>query len=227
MVFRSLYSKGEQRFSLRWQDRYPCLKDKTNTTGFDRYYVYHTAWAARKLVEIHPKEHVDIGSSHYFSTLVSAFIPISFYDFRPAIIRLSNLEIGHADLTQLQFHDNSILSLSCMHVVEHIGLGRYGDPIDPDGDLKAMDELMRVLAPGGHLYFVVPVGQPSIRFNAHRIYDPVWVRDHFTSCGLILTEFAVITDKGVFMQSQQPENFKDQIYACGCYAFQKVNQISS
>ena len=58
-----------------------------------------------------------------------------------------------------------------MHVVEHIGLGRYGDPVDYDGDLKAIAELQRVLAPGGNLFFVVPVGQPRIMFNAHRVYS--------------------------------------------------------
>jgi len=47
-----------------------------------------------------------------------------------------------------------------MNVVEHVGLGRYGEPLDPEGDIKAMRELRRVLAPGGSLLFVVPVGRP-------------------------------------------------------------------
>jgi hypothetical protein len=45
-----------------------------------------------------------------------------------------------------------------MHVVEHVGLGRYGDPIDANGDAQAIKELKCVLWPGGVLYFVVPTG---------------------------------------------------------------------
>ena len=79
--------------------------------------------------------------------------------------------MGSADLTQLHFESESIESLSCLHTVEHIGLGRYGDPIDYDGDLKAIRELKRVVVKGGSILFVVPVGKPKIIFNAHRIYS--------------------------------------------------------
>ena len=124
-------SKG-QRFRVENKDKYMCIADKSTTTGFDKHYIYHTAWAARKLRDLNPHEHIDISSSLYFVTLVSAFIPVKFFDYRPAIIELENLSTGHADITQLPFKDDSIDSLSCMHVVEHIGLGRYGDPLDID-----------------------------------------------------------------------------------------------
>lgn len=59
-----------------------------------------------------------------------------------------------------------------MHVIEHIGLGRYGDPLDYDGDMKALFELKRVIAKGGRLLLVLPVGTPArIEFNTHRVYD--------------------------------------------------------
>ena len=70
------------RFRLVMSDFYPCVKDKTMTTGFDRHYVYHTSWAARKVKEINPVVHTDVSSSLYFSGIVSAFIPIQFYDYR-------------------------------------------------------------------------------------------------------------------------------------------------
>jgi hypothetical protein len=219
-----VFSTRFKELPINANDQLPMLLDKTKTTSFDRHYVYHTAWAARKLAELQPSEHVDIGSHHYFAALVSSFIPFHFYDFRPAPINLQNLEVGQANLTNLIFNDNSISSLSCMHVVEHIGLGRYGDPIDPDGDLKAMDELIRVLAPSGMLLFVVPVGKPRICFNAHRIYDPEWIKSYFDDRFLRLEEFAIITDDGSFLRMQTPESFRDQIYACGCYAFKKVHE---
>lgn len=210
-----------QRFSVKMKDIYPHLNDKTAITEFDRHYIYHTAWAARKLKEIGPIEHTDISSSLYFSVLVSAFIPIKFYDYRPAKLDLSNLTCEYADITQLPFRDNTISSLSCMHVVEHIGLGRYGDPIDVDGDLKAISELKRVISEGGNLLFVVPIGQPKIMFNAHRIYSYDQVLSYFKE--FKLQEFSLIPDQpseGLVINASK-EQSDMQNYACGCFWFKK------
>lgn len=212
-------SKSDKRFKLSPLDFYPCIKDKTIKTGFDTHYVYHTSWAARKVKEIGIEKHVDISSSLYFSGIVSAFVPVDFYDYRPAELKLSNLVSRHIDLTRLSFSDNSIKSLSCMHTVEHIGLGRYGDPIDPEGDLKAIKELKRVLAPCGYLLFVVPVGKPRIEYNAHRIYSYEMIKEYFNE--LDLKEFSLVTDNGSFIEHADSELVKRQKYACGCFLFKK------
>ncbi|WP_235852458.1 DUF268 domain-containing protein [Helicobacter vulpis] len=69
--------------------------------------------------------------------------------------------------------DQSVESLSALCSVEHFGLGRYGDPIDPDGWRKALKSFQRVLKPGGKLYLSVPVGKENrVCFNAHRIFHP-------------------------------------------------------
>jgi len=211
--------QADKRFRLSPRDFYPCIKDKTAKTGFDAHYVYHTSWAARKVRDINPERHTDISSSLYFSGIVSAFVPVNFYDYRPADLTLSNLTSASADLTRLGFADNSIKSLSCMHTVEHIGLGRYGDPIDASGDLKAMAELKRALAPGGSLFFVVPVGVPKIEYNAHRIYSYEMIKDYFKE--LTLKEFSLVDDSGKFMEAADPEKVKEQKYGCGCFWFVK------
>jgi SAM-dependent methyltransferase len=213
----------DNRFSISWNDRYPCLHDKTIETGFDRHYVYHPAWAARILTENRTKEHVDISSSLYFCSIVSAFIPVNYYDYRPADLKLDNLTSQSADLLSLPFADESITSLSCMHVVEHVGLGRYGDPLDPDGDLKAIAELKRVLAPGGLLLFVVPIGgKAKIMFNAHRIYCSDQVIEYFSD--LELQEFVLIPEKkeqGGLVRNPSQELVNLQSYGCGCFCFRK------
>ena len=220
--FRVFSQNGGERFSISEEDQLPCLKDKHLTTSFDKHYVYHTAWAARKLKDISAAELTDISSFTYFSTLVSAFIPVKFYDFRPAEITLNNFTCEHADITQLQFQDNSLKILSCMHVVEHIGLGRYGDPLDVDGDLKAIEELKRVVAVDGHLLFVVPIGgEAKIIFNAHRIYTYNQVISYFENFSLI--EFALIpdqTDEGIIVNATK-EIADKQNYGCGCFWLQK------
>lgn len=185
LTFKRRATATCERLPMRFRDVLPQLADDTTTTTFDRHYVYHTAWSARIIKTLQPAIHVDIGSSLYFVGTLSAFVPIAFYDYRPADLRLSNLECTHADLLSLPFADASLPSLSCMHVVEHVGLGRYGDPLDPHGDARAMAELQRVVAPGGSLMFVVPVGRPRICFNAHRIYSYEMIRDAFSELELV------------------------------------------
>lgn len=212
-----------QRFPLRWKDRLPCLHDKTSTTSFDHHYIYHPAWAARVLADLKPSSHIDISSSLHFCSMVSAFLPVQFYDYRPAKLLLDSLSTGAADLLNLPFADGSVASLSCMHVVEHVGLGRYGDPLDPDGDLKAIAELTRVLAVNGSLLFVVPMGRPRIMFNAHRIYSYRQVVSYFSE--LQLREFSLIPDNAQeagLIRNASPELADAQSYGCGCFWFTRT-----
>lgn len=214
--------RGNCRFDLRWADRYPCLSDRTTNTPFDRHYVFHTGWAARILSKTKPREHIDISSSLYFASIASAFVPIKFYDYRPPDLKLAGLEIEFADLLSLPFPDNSLDSLSCMHVIEHIGLGRYEDPINPDADLKAISELKRVLAPQGNLLFVVPIGRPKVMFNAHRIYSYQQILAYYDDLKLI--QFVLIPDDvktGGLIENAPAELADQQEYGCGCFWFRK------
>jgi len=221
-----LFKRGGKqgvRFNLNWREIKACLGDATATTGFDRHYVFHVSWAARVLARTKPKEHVDISSSLYFAGCVSAFLPIHFLDYRPAKLKLSNLQEQAGDICNLPFPGDSVLSLSSMHVVEHIGLGRYGDPLNYDGDLAACNELKRVLAPGGQLLFVVPVGAKSIiMFNAHRIYTYSQVIGMFE--GLEVEEFSLIPEDpadGGLVKWPSEELLSKQKYGCGCFLLRK------
>lgn len=218
-------SRKDNRFQVLWKNRRSQLFDKTSKIFFDTHYIYHPAWATRILVKTKPEKHIDISSSLSFCSIVSAFVPIDFYDYRPAYLNLSNLNSKKADLINLPFNNESIHSLSCMHTIEHIGLGRYGDPIDPDADLKAISELKRVLAKDGNLLFVVPIGKPKIQFNAHRIYSYAQIVDYFKQ--LKLVEFSLIPDNaleiGIIANATQKQA-NEQNYGCGCFWFKKINK---
>lgn len=207
------------RFSNDDFSFFPCLLDRTITTPFDAHYIYHPAWATRIIRDINPSLHVDISSTLHFCTTLSAFIPTAFYDYRPAALNLDNLTSGSIDLTNLNLDSNSIKSLSCMHTIEHIGLGRYGDTIDPEGDIKAINELARVCAIGGNLLLVVPVGRKKIMFNAHRIYDAAEFAAYLP--GFEVMNFSLITDDGNFTSNASYEQAALQNYGCGCYWFVK------
>lgn len=222
VLFKRKSTKVPARLTLFWKNRYPCVDDNTRSSGFDSHYIFHPAWAARILAQNKPENHIDISSTLHFCTIVSAFVSVKFYDYRPAELRLSNLTSEATDLLALPFADKSVHSLSCMHVVEHVGLGRYGDPLDPDGDLKAISELKRVLAVGGNLLFVVPVGKPKIMFNAHRIYSYDQVISYFNE--FELREFALIPEKpedGGLIYNATKEMADKQTYGCGCFWFRR------
>jgi hypothetical protein len=104
-------------------------------------------------------------------------------------------------------------------VAEHIGLGRYGDPLHPEGTKKAAGELVRILAPTGNLYFSVPVGKPRVCFNAHRIHSPQQILSYFHD--LELLQFSGIDDDGICRQDIAPGDLADATYACGLFHFTK------
>ena len=223
--FSELSKKTKNRFPVtKWDDVIFYGRENTTVTGFNTHYVYHTGWAARILAKIKPKEQIDIAGSLFFAGIVSAFIPIKFYDLRRANIFFSGLSSEKGDLLRLPFPDNSVQSISCLHVNEHIGLGRYGDEIDPDGDLKAIRELIRVTAHGGNLLFVVPMGKPRLMFNSARIYSYAQICEYFKE--LELKEFYLIPDHETAMKTGPIENATEkdadkQIDGCGCFWFRK------
>jgi SAM-dependent methyltransferase len=221
-AFREMLMQSDRTLPMRRDEALPCMDDRLAKTPFDAHYTYHPAWAARVVARVRPQKHVDISSSLSFGTIVSAFVPVDFYDLRPAPLELSNFGSARADLSRLELGDGSVSSLSCMHVIEHIGLGRYGDRLDPNGDLGAIRELIRVLAPGGNLLVVVPVGRQRIEFNAHRVYDFGEFRGYFAELELI--EFALLPDgeTPAGLVVDPPRHLVDaQEYGCGCFWFRK------
>lgn len=164
----------------------PCLFDKTAETPIDPVYFYQDCWAASKIFLLKPARHVDIGSSLKTVGIISQFIPTEMVDIRTIPVSLKNLTFIEGSILRLPYEDESIESLSSLCVIEHIGLGRYGDPIDPDGSVKAIAELIRVLKPKGSLLFSVPVDSTeTVYFNAHRAFTREWVIKAFKDLELV------------------------------------------
>jgi len=218
-LFLKLSRKDNRGFRMGLGNLYPCIRDNTKEVSSDFHYIYHPAWAARIIATTKPEFHIDVSSILYFSAIISAFVPVKYYEFRKVGINLSNLTIEQANLLSLPFKDNSVKSISCMHTVEHIGLGRYGDAIDSKGDLKAIAELKRVLALGGSLLFVVPIGKSGIYFNAHRVYSYAQIMEYFSD--LTLKEFTLIPKNNKIVYNATKDLADKEDYGCGCFWFTK------
>jgi predicted SAM-dependent methyltransferase len=149
---------------------------------------------------------------------MSQYTDLIFVDMRHLAIDLPGLSFRAGTLTNLPFDSNSVESISSLSVVEHVGLGRYGDPLDARGTDRACKELGRILRPGGALYVAVPTEkQTSTHFNAHRVFTP----DDFIAKfpGLYLAEERYATTNGLLDRKQYEE--AEMPYAFGCFHFGK------
>ncbi len=226
--FIRLFSDWSKYRSLggvsRLKDFYPCLDDKTGETGFDPQYFYQAAWAMAAINCARPIKHADVGSDVTFVGMLTAITKVKFVDIRPLNAQLHNLECLSGSVLNLPFENESLESISTLHVIEHIGLGRYGDPIDPLGAEKAGAELVRVLSVGGKLYISVPVGTPRVQFNGLRTFAPTEVHGLFK--GLTLESSSLIDNHGKFhheidLNTVSFDEHYGNDFALGCFIFKK------
>ncbi|MGC2457092.1 MAG: DUF268 domain-containing protein [Gallionellaceae bacterium] len=200
-------------------DSYPCLMDKVLSTPFDPHYFFQGAWLARKVARSMPAQHVDVSSSVMTIAALSGFVNTVFVDYRPLQVALPNLDCRAGNITQLPFESASVESLSCLHVIEHIGLGRYGDPLDAHGSESAAKELQRIVRPGGSLYLSTPVGRERVCFNAHRVFAPATIVALFDRMELVA--FSHVDDGGNLVDNSTLQAAGENEYACGLFHFRK------
>jgi hypothetical protein len=208
------------RFYMR--DIFPILTDFEAEAGVvGGHYFHQDLWAAKKIFQRQPTQHFDIGSRiDGFIAHLLVFMPVTVIDIRPIesdIDGLFFLQDNAAELAHML--DDSVDSLSTLHVAEHFGLGRYTDPVDPSACFKFMASLERVLSPGGRLYFSVPIGRERVEFNAHRVFSPQTILSNFPH--LQLLSFSFVGDDGRLYTDQNPFDLPNSEMACGLFEFTK------
>ncbi len=225
--FRDLRSYRKKNthpaFQVNVRDAFPILTDMTDSAGVaGGHYFHQDLWAARKIFLRRPDQHLDIGSRvDGFIAHLLAFMPVTVVDIRPMTSNIEGLTFFQDDASELaNLPDGSVDSLSTLHAAEHFGLGRYTDAIDPDGCFKFMSALQRVLAPGGRLYFSVPIGRERVEFNAHRVFAPRTILDAFA--GLAVVSFSFVDDAGDLHENADPLRLPRSEMACGLFEFTKV-----
>jgi hypothetical protein len=189
------------------------------------HYFHQDLYVARRVHENSPRRHIDVGSRvDGFVAHVAAFREIEVIDIRPNVSSVHRIKFSQCDLMAPPAHMQNLCdSLSCLHALEHFGLGRYGDPLNPDGYRAGFSGLTRLLAPNGLLYFSVPIGTQRIEFNAHRVFSVQTVLE-LAAPSFSLERFAFVNDAGEFREVPIEEMIsatRNLYYGCGIFEFRK------
>jgi SAM-dependent methyltransferase len=207
----------------------PCTGDRFEQSGHvPKHYFYQDILVAQKIFLNEPERHVDIGSRiDGFVAHVASFREIEVWDIRPLYTNISTIRFRQFDITQRDFEQvNYSDSLSCLHAMEHFGLGRYGDPVDFEGHIVAWNNMYRMLKKGGYFYFSVPIGKQGIHFDAHRIFSLRYLMELIQ--GLYSIEsFSYIDDNNqlhedVELSQKLVASNCDCSYGCGIFVMRKL-----
>jgi hypothetical protein len=152
---------------------------------------------------------------------------VTVIDVRPLVSKVSGLDFKQKDMMVVNGTEGiSSESVSCLHALEHFGLGRYGDPFDWNGWRKGLVNLASIVKEGGRLYLSVPVGPQVVEFNAHRIFVPQTIINEAEKLGLSLHAFSFIDDDGDFHPDVQVDEAASCRFGCGCFEFIKSSSLN-
>lgn len=221
-----LYSllNTHQTMQIKEEYNWKIYADKFESAGQIHDYFWQDLWAARKIYKNSPSKHYDIGSriDGFVAHLLAFMDNVNLIDIRPLEREVDGLEFACADATNLNsFDDDSIESLSALCSLEHFGLGRYGDKVDPDACYKCFDAIGRKVKGGGDIYLSVPVGFEHIEFNAHRVFYASTIINAFPQCELI--EYSC-TNNGYIeynVDVHQYDDYETIGGICGLFHFRK------
>jgi len=220
--------RGEDR-TFAFGKRFPILGERFTESGtMSGHYFHQDLLVARRIYENNPLKHVDIGSrTDGFVAHVAVFREIEIIDIRNQISKTSNIKFRRADLMELpQNMINAYDSISSLHAIEHFGLGRYGDPVDYLGHLKALDNIYKILQTRGKFYFSVPIGPQRIEFNAHRVFSVKYLLELFQD-KYTIDNFSYVNDKGDLFENGElsisniENNFNCE-FGCGIFEMTKI-----
>lgn len=206
----------------------PILTDKFAKGGVAKgHYFHQDLYVAKKIFQKNPVKHIDIGSRvDGFIAHLATFREVVIIDIREISSEVENIEFQQLDMMNVNHENYEICdSISCLHALEHFGLGRYGDPIDIDGHVKGFQNIAKLLKPGGTFYFSTPIGPERIEFNNQRVFDLTTILNLYEN-EFDLLSFSYVDDHGDLQKDIQltQERIVENCgcnYGCGIFELKK------
>lgn len=210
---------------------YPILDDRNSDAAVLGEYFWQDLFVAKHILESQPSRHVDVGSRiDGFIAHLACFQHVEVFDIRPLSVEVENVTFTQWDITNPDASKmNRAECVTCLHTLEHIGLGRYGDKIDPDGWKIGLNSLANLVTEGGHLWLSVPIGIERVEFNAHRVFHPETVVIEAATNSLKLLNFFYLTDAGFKESQSHLEDFKiagSTEYGLGIFLFEREAPVA-
>ena len=226
-----VFSRQRRRFGdpIPLGKLYPCLDDRWADSGSAKgHYFHQDLVVARRVFENSPEVHVDVGSRvDGFVAHLAVFRKVTVIDVRPLATSASNIEFVRADVMAALPAGliESCDSLSCLHALEHFGLGRYGDPVRHDGHVVGLRNLTSILKPGGRFYLSVPIGPNRIEFNGQRVFSVSYLLQLLAN-DFAIDRFSYVDDEGelhggVPLEAHRVDADFDCWYGCGVFELRK------
>ena len=222
-------SEQDDLFKYDVTSIFPCVSDRNSNAGsVDSHYFLQDIWMTRQINTKKPQLHYDIGSriDGFISHMLTQdyLEKLVMIDIRPFAVSVDKLDFIQSDATSLSnISDGAIDSLSCLHAVEHFGLGRYGDPVSPNAYKRALASMERVIKAGGRLYLSVPVGNDQkLCFNAHRVFHPRTII--YSLPNMRLEKFAYVHNMSIKeVELADIDTIHERMgeYDCGLFVFRK------
>lgn len=215
--FKRLNNKSKRNWKIVPSPYY--LDQGSNAANLGEYF-WQDIFVARKIIELSPIEHLDVGSRiDGFVSIISSHMKISVIDIRPLYNEIPNVIFHQVDLNKLPSDFiNKFDSVSCLHSLEHFGLGRYGDQLDVDGWESGLKALANCLKPSGRLHLTVPVGIERVEFNANRVFSPLTVLTELKYLGFEIIEFYLISaaeNKKIKLNEKNIKAIESETYGLG------------
>ena len=204
----------------------PIIDEYNLESGSIRNQLFHADLLTSQFIfKRNPLNHLDIGSRiDGLVAQVASFRSLDVIDIRSLDIRPhKNINFIKKDILSFNIFDqkkkyDSISSIGCL---SHIGLGRYGDKINVNGYILAIDKMCSLLKKKGFLYLMVPVGKDGVEFNSHRVFKPEDIIDNFKKNLVFCTEFHLIDDNGSLILNYRYSRVGKYNFAGGLFVFKK------
>ncbi|HEY8096731.1 MAG TPA: DUF268 domain-containing protein [Methylobacter sp.] len=207
---------------------YPCLTDRFDRSGVAQGHYFHQDLLVAQLIyRDNPLRHLDVGSRiDGFVAHVAVFREIEVFDIRPLTSYTKHITFKQMDISNVDdIFAECTDSLSCLHALEHFGLGRYGDKVDFDGHIHGFRSLVKMLTKGGKLYFSVPIGKiQRVEFDAHRVFSLPYLNNMFRENNLEIVSFHYVDDSGMLHENANAIDSDTFCLEYGCGIFELTKE---